>query len=114
MVTKEVCECQDNRAGVLHEKTVWDSATRSHVQNPRFVAKYAGFCNKDEDGEFVTDAVDFVEFVHTNVRLPLADRFGSVTYFLKRKAGKVPSKFTSSEEFKAELDTFEFTLAEPS
>eukprot|EP00966_Prymnesium_polylepis_P100731 2333174-Prymnesium_polylepis.1 len=55
MITKAMREYQDNRAGVIHEKTIWDSATRSRVENPRFVAKYAGFCNKDEDGEFVTE-----------------------------------------------------------
>ena len=29
-------------------------------------------------------------------------------------AGKVPSKYTSYEEFKTELNAFEFTFAEPS
>ena len=52
----------------------------------------------------MTDAVEFVSFVHTNVLGPLADNFESVTYFLKREAGKVPSKYTSYEEFKKELD----------
>eukprot|EP00966_Prymnesium_polylepis_P079542 1843701-Prymnesium_polylepis.1 len=98
LITKTIRECQESRAGVeLHEKTMWDTATRSRVENPRFVAKYAGFCNTDEDGDFVTDAVEFVEFVHTNVLAPLATHFESVTYFLKRKAGKVPSKYTSYE-----------------
>ena len=58
--------------------------------------------------------MEFVDFVHTNVLVPLADNFESVTYFLKREAGKVPSKYTSYEEFKKELDAFEFTMAEPS
>ena len=114
LITKSIRECQDARAGVLHEKTLWDSSTRSRVENPRFHAKFAGFCNKDEDGDFVTDAVEFVSFVHTNVLEPLAEHFESVTYFLKREAGKVPSKYTSYEEFKKELDAFEFKLAEPS
>ena len=91
LITKTVRECQDVRAGVLHEKTMWDSASRSRVENPKFQAKFAGFCNKDEDGDFVTDAVKFVSFVHTNVLMPLADHFESVTYFLKREAGKVPT-----------------------
>jgi hypothetical protein len=117
LITKIIRECQESRAGVLNEKTMWDSATRSRVDNPKFVAKYAGFCNKDEDGDFVTDAVEFIEFVQANVLEPLADRFESVTYFLKRKAGKVPSKYTSYDDFKKDLDAFEFTLlslAEPS
>ena len=113
-ITKSVRDCQDSRAGVLHEKTIWCSSTRSRVENPKFQAKYAGFCNKDEDGEFVTDAVEFVSFIHTNVLLPNADNFESVTYFLKREAGKVPTRYSSYEEFKKELDAFEFTLAEPS
>ena len=114
LITKSIRDCQDARAGVLHERTLWCSSTRSRVDNPRFQAKFAGFCNKDEDGDFVTDALEFVDFVHTNVLVPLADNFESVTYFLKREAGKVPSKYTSYEEFKKELDAFEFTMAEPS
>jgi hypothetical protein len=112
LITKTIRERQESRAGVLHEKTMWDSSTRSRVDNPRFTAKYAGFCNKD--GDVVTDAVEFVAFVQTNVLEPLADCFESVTYFLKRQAGKVPSNYTSYDDFKKELDSFEFTLAEPS
>ena len=114
LITKTIRECQDARAGVLHEKSMWDSASRSRVDNPKFHSKFAGFCNKDEDGDFVTDAIEFVSFVHKNVLEPLADNFESVTYFLKREAGKVPDRYTSYEDFKKELDAFEFTLAEPS
>ena len=114
LITKSIRDCQDARAGVLHEKSMWDSASRSRVENPKFQTKFAGFCNKDEDGDFVTDAVEFVGFVHKNVLEPLADNFESITYFLKREAGKVPDKYTSYEDFKKELDAFEFTLAEPS
>ena len=115
ITNKTIRECQDARAGVLHEKAMWDSASRSRVENPKFQAKFAGFCNNDEDGDFVTDAVEFVAFIHTNVLLPrAADNFESVKYFLKREAGKVPSRYTSYEDFKKELDSFEFTMAKPS
>ena len=114
LITKTIRSCQDAKVGVLHEKTMWDSSSKSRVENPKYQAKYAGFCNKDEDGDFVTDAVEFVDYVQTHVLNPLADNFESVTYFLKREAGKVPSKYSSYEEFKTELDAFEFTIAEPS
>ena len=114
LITKSVRECQDARAGVLHEKTMWDSASRTRVENPRFQAKFAGLCNKDEDGDVVTDVGEFVSYVHTHVLVPLEEHFESVTYFLKREAGKVPSRYISYEDFKKELDEFDFTLAEPS
>ena len=41
LITKSIRECQDARAGVLHEKTIWDSSSRSRIENPRFQAKYA-------------------------------------------------------------------------
>ena len=114
LISKTIRECQDAKAGVLHDKTMWCSSTKARIENPKYQAKYAGFCNKDEDGDLLTDAVDFVDYVHTNVLDPLADHFESVTYFLKRAAGKVPSKYSSYGEFKMELDAFEFTVAQPS
>eukprot|EP00966_Prymnesium_polylepis_P218307 5052834-Prymnesium_polylepis.1 len=41
LITKTIRECQDARAGVLHEKKMWDSSSRSRVENPRFQAKFA-------------------------------------------------------------------------
>ena len=38
LITKSIRDCQDARAGVLHEKSMWDSASRSRVENPKFQA----------------------------------------------------------------------------
>ena len=54
LITKTIRECQDARAGVLHEKTMWDSGSRSRVENPKFQAKFAGFCNEDEESRTAT------------------------------------------------------------
>ena len=104
----------DAKAGVLHEKTKWDSLSKCRVENTQFQAKYSGFCNKDEDGDIVTDPIEFVNYVQTNVLTPLQGELEPITYFLKREAGKVPSKYTSFEEFKQQLDEINFTIAEPS
>eukprot|EP00966_Prymnesium_polylepis_P265296 6128928-Prymnesium_polylepis.1 len=114
VITKAVRDCQDDGVGTIHEKTIWDSAAKARVDNPRFSSKYAGLCNKDENGEFITDVHAFIEAVNTTVLLPCADHFASITYFLKREIGKVPYKTTSFEDFKEQLKDFEFKPVEPS
>ena len=95
--------------GMLHEKTMWDSAAKARVENPRFTSKFAGLCSKDQDGEFITDVKEFIDTVNSRVLLPCADHFASVTYFLKQEVGKVPFKTVSFEEFKEKVDSYEFT-----
>ena len=114
LITKAVRDCQDDGVGMIHEKTMWDSAAKARVENPKFTSKYAGLCNRDEQGEFITDVHEFIDTVNTRVLLPCADHFASVTYFLKKEVGKVPFKTTSFEEFKEQVKDYEFKPVEPS
>eukprot|EP00966_Prymnesium_polylepis_P210897 4884027-Prymnesium_polylepis.1 len=99
---------------MLHENTKWDSVAKARVENPKFLSKYAGLCNKDEAGECITDVKEFIEAVNCKVLLPCADNFASVTYFLKQEVGKVPFRTVSFDEFKEKLDSYEFAAVEPS
>ena len=114
IITKAVRDCQDDGVGMLHEKTLWDSAAKARVENPKFSSKYAGLCNRDEQGEFITDVHEFIETVNSRVLVPCADHFASVTYFLKKEVGKVPFKTTSFDDFMKQLKEYEFATVEPS
>ena len=76
---------------------------------------YAGLCNRDESGEFITDVDAFIEAVNTTVLLPCADHFASVTYFLKKEVGKVPrTRPPPSRSSRSSSRSTEFKPVEPS